>query len=1063
MPPKTTSKSKTPASKSKTPETAEEMKKAKKEDYRRKMKDIMTNIAVKLPSDPNERQRVLKNLGKKIDEDPSNFESITDETFKKVATDTMDAIKMERAASTISAVKKSIKTKKLKKATPNSKPAPKKAALIINTTTQLIIDAFSGSKNNNFDPKNALRTLIDNGNAFKNNRDFKSQTTIAEAAQRVKNASVGKDEVNGGLDAEDIGLFLYGYRGGVFPFRTWYGGASGTQKEKYPSDYIMRTTLKNLIQSLSASKTTSNRAARTAARNKKKAVVDAKQKLADAEKVKADAKADAKKKAVEDAKKKAVEDAKKKAEKLKIDTCNEYLRNAKNWGNNSKFNNLDEMEKKDLLTLMYTAQQFVENQQNKCERKLEFDKKFDEIKEEIMQIEREIIEEKEKEVKELLKEMTNDLDEIKTLIDKGDNASTFKKMEAFKEKKKDNKIVLSFDTTGSLEKLMKRKKELYGILEQNIKEQKCNNKLKKEKEEVEKLERKIEKSEEKKRLEKMYKQRIAKLKKDAKECKTIENDFKTLQTRLKEKYEKRVKELEKPVDEIVKYIIKTFSGGADGDNTQNALEQLIKHGEAFGEKFENNRVINDTTKTKAAERVKNASEKKRADRDGLNKSDIGLFLYGHQGGLPFRRWYGGATGTHKKPPYEKIDDMRQKIKELIDPKEAERKKELQAEQKLKEQERKNAEQEAELEKKQKKAEREKQQKEAELKAEQERLQQEREANLQAELEEQKAEREKKAEQERLEQKQKEAEQKAKPQSEADVPFGVLEGKEALQFLKEKIDDKGLTLSTPNNEITRKDWFDQSEDEEEHYHATLYYKLMDGEVVQLVIACVEGPPDEDIIGEGNINNGTTMELIEIQNYDKNKAGSIKPFVKKVLKKDKYAEVKTVFLSPLDELLIKEVYGKRWKMKYVGKFDGDDWMKADKDKLIKTLGETKLVKDAKVVEIVEDDEEREEAVKKTDEERFLAGDMTKREVITYAKSKKIRLRKNTKKSAKNFATELRKKIAKERNTTYKKITNKDNTYALYDLHSIWDDQEELLPPPPSTLGLADRKAREFMVFE
>ena len=36
-------------------------------------------------------------------------------------------------------------------------------------------------------------------------------------------------------------------------------------------------------------------------------------------------------------------------------------------------------------------------------------------------------------------------------------------------------------------------------------------------------------------------------------------------------------------------------------------------------------------------------------------------------------------------------------------------------------------------------------------------------------------------------------------------------------------------------------------------------------------------------------------------------------------------------------------------------------------------------------------------------------------------------------------------------------------LFDLQSIWDDQEDLMVPPPSSLGLAARKAREFMVFE
>ena len=102
---------------------------------------------------------------------------------------------------------------------------------------------------------------------------------------------------------------------------------------------------------------------------------------------------------------------------------------------------------------------------------------------------------------------------------------------------------------------------------------------------------------------------------------------------------------------------------------------------------------------------------------------------------------------------------------------------------------------------------------------------------------------------------------------------------------------------------------------------------------------------------------------------------------------------------------------------------------------------------------------------EEKRFLSGKMTKKDAIDYAKRRGIVIKGNKKgdQTAKNYAEKLREKIAEERGVNVDTITTKDNKYDLYDLTSIWDDQEDLMVPPPSSFGLADRKAREFMVFE
>ncbi len=107
----------------------------------------------------------------------------------------------------------------------------------------------------------------------------------------------------------------------------------------------------------------------------------------------------------------------------------------------------------------------------------------------------------------------------------------------------------------------------------------------------------------------------------------------------------------------------------------------------------------------------------------------------------------------------------------------------------------------------------------------------------------------------------------------------------------------------------------------------------------------------------------------------------------------------------------------------------------------------------------------AVAMEEENRFLSGKMSKKNAIDYAKSRLIVIKGNKKgdRTAKNYAEKLREKIAQERGVDVDTITTEENKYDLYDLTSIWDDQEDLMVPPPSSFGLADRKAREFMVFE
>jgi len=165
-------------------------------------------------------------------------------------------------------------------------------------------------------------------------------------------------------------------------------------------------------------------------------------------------------------------------------------------------------------------------------------------------------------------------------------------------------------------------------------------------------------------------------------------------------------------------------------------------------------------------------------------------------------------------------------------------------------------------------------------------------------------------------------------AEANVKFGVLKKEKALKFLE----DNRPYLVTPSNEDIRLDWFDVSTNADEHYDATLYYKTIGGDVVQLVIACVEGPPDV-IVGEST----ATMELIEIHNYNKTKAGSIRPFVVKVLEEAIYSGITTVYLSPASENL-EQMYKDSWGMESLGSKDGDIWMKADKSQLITNLGKS-----------------------------------------------------------------------------------------------------------------------------
>lgn len=161
---------------------------------------------------------------------------------------------------------------------------------------------------------------------------------------------------------------------------------------------------------------------------------------------------------------------------------------------------------------------------------------------------------------------------------------------------------------------------------------------------------------------------------------------------------------------------------------------------------------------------------------------------------------------------------------------------------------------------------------------------------------------------------------------ANVEFGVLKKEDALRFLK----SNNPTLETTDIN-TSLEWFDDpSVKPDDQYNATLYHKTKNGKIVQLVIACLEGPPD--VIGL--VNSATTMELLEIHNYDKDSAGSIRPFVVKVLNEATYGGVNTVYLSPADEDLVK-MYRDSWGMESLGIIDGNRWMKADKSTLINNL--------------------------------------------------------------------------------------------------------------------------------
>jgi len=177
-------------------------------------------------------------------------------------------------------------------------------------------------------------------------------------------------------------------------------------------------------------------------------------------------------------------------------------------------------------------------------------------------------------------------------------------------------------------------------------------------------------------------------------------------------------------------------------------------------------------------------------------------------------------------------------------------------------------------------------------------------------------------------------------------FGILEGQDALDFIKQK----KLTLSTSTPGI-EKQWFnDSSVVNDLHYSAKLYYDAENGDVNRLVIACIEASDDIDEVGAGD---ETTMELIEIQNYAKKAVRStvsIRPFVQKVLKEEDYNGVKTVYLSPANKSLTK-MYTDLWGMEEAelskdAKNRGvtSTWLKAEKSKLIKTLGKPKQVMEA-----------------------------------------------------------------------------------------------------------------------
>jgi serine/threonine protein kinase len=160
--------------------------------------------------------------------------------------------------------------------------------------------------------------------------------------------------------------------------------------------------------------------------------------------------------------------------------------------------------------------------------------------------------------------------------------------------------------------------------------------------------------------------------------------------------------------------------------------------------------------------------------------------------------------------------------------------------------------------------------------------------------------------------------------EDDVEFGAKSGQDAMAFIERfKLKDR---LITPNN---IKEWFDETTGAD-FYDATLYYKTVGGEVIQFVIACVEGPPD--IIG--NRSAETTMELIEIHNLNKREGGSIKPFVIKVLKDGKFSGVNMVYLSPADQGLQNDLYEDQWGLD-CEKIDENYWCWAKKQDLIKSL--------------------------------------------------------------------------------------------------------------------------------
>ena len=162
--------------------------------------------------------------------------------------------------------------------------------------------------------------------------------------------------------------------------------------------------------------------------------------------------------------------------------------------------------------------------------------------------------------------------------------------------------------------------------------------------------------------------------------------------------------------------------------------------------------------------------------------------------------------------------------------------------------------------------------------------------------------------------------------EDDVEFGAKSRQDAIDFIKE-YDLKSKLISKEDNIIDQ--WFDETTGAD-FYDATLYYKTKDAKVIQFVIACVEGPPG--IIG--NQPAETTMELIEIHNLNKEEGGSIKPFVKKVLKQPKFNGVNMVYLSPKDDKIQEDLYEDQWSLDCNEKGDSF-WCNAKKDELIESL--------------------------------------------------------------------------------------------------------------------------------